>query len=222
LQVRRGLRTGLVTRRRTAKTPSKNRIKKSETRTQKTDLPTKKTATRTAESLAARLVPQDPTAREGLEEAAQDEASSDLNNGNVDPNDENGNDDIDFIEILNTGNCDVNLGDTITFQVLRGPDSSDVNFATVIAGVNADIVGEDDSVTITNVGNSSGDIEFFTDGPSSLHVLDEDDALEVATSSIYCGDNNGGGGNNRRARAVQALALSFRGRTMPTNGATLL
>jgi hypothetical protein len=123
------------------------------------------------------------SAREALQAAAQIEATQDLDGEEVD---EFG-DPIDLIEV-NANNCDVDSGDSITFEVVDGPD--DGEFATVIDGVNANIEAFDDGdlITVEDIDDSSEPIEFFVEdnGNFFTDTLDGDDELIVDTSTIDC------------------------------------
>jgi hypothetical protein len=129
---------------------------------------------------------------------AQAEATQDLDG---EPVDEFGNP-IDELEI-DVNNCDVDSGDSITFQVNGDPEVPPVEFATVINGVNAhiDVSNDGDTITVEDIDNPGDPIEFFVeheDGTFDTQVLDEGDELEVDTSTINCGNNNNN--NNRRDR----------------------
>jgi hypothetical protein len=178
------------------------RVKNSETRTQKTKPPTKKTATQTADSLAARLAPQDPSVREALENSAQAEASADLNNSTATGRTTNGDSNIDIIDITNANDCNVQLGDSITFEVTGGP--AGVTLATVTNGVNASIDRSGSTLVVTTSDPSiaNGNIRFSTNATSGNkdRLLPTSVGLSVETSSIDCGDNNNGNGNNRPPR----------------------
>src|SRR4051812_16123326 len=83
---------------------------------------TQKNTPQSAESLAARLAPNDPTARHALETAAHASASADLDNKTADDRSTDGDTAIDTIDISDARDCNVELGDSITFDVTGGTE----------------------------------------------------------------------------------------------------
>jgi hypothetical protein len=149
-----------------------------------------------AELPAASLAGRDPSAREALQAVAQAEASQDLDDEDVSDFE----DPIELIEIdvSNLNNCDVDPGDSITFEVSGDPDEG--VFATVIDSVNAeiDISNDGDTITVENIENPDDPIQFFVEDENENQELDGDDELVVDTSTINCdnGDNNNGDDDN--------------------------
>jgi hypothetical protein len=165
-----------------------------ETRTQKSNTQ----SAESAESPAARLAGQNPSAREALQAVAQVQASQDLDGETVDVF---GTTDIESLQI-DVNNCDVDPGDSITFDVSEDPE--DVDFATVIDGVNAniDISSDGDLITVEDIDDPDNPIEFFVEYENDsldAQTLDVDDELVVETSTIDCGNNNNNN-NNRNDR----------------------
>jgi hypothetical protein len=168
---------------------------KEEKRTQKSETRTQKSTTQSPDSPTAKLAGKNPSAREALQAVDQVEASQDLDGESVD---EFGNP-IDLIEI-DVNNCDVDSGDSITFEVVDGPDDGD--FVTVINGVNADIDISDDEdlITVEDIDDPTEPIQFFVEdnGNFTTSTLSGDNELEVDTSTIDCGNNNNNNNNNNR------------------------
>ena len=157
--------------------------------------------TRVSDSPESKVAAKNPSVKKALE-TAPSSTSSDLVGKPVDTFDDNGDNFIDSIEIFNANNCSVQTGDTITFQVIGGPDANDVAFATVIDGTigkeTTNIVGKSNFISVYSVQGSSDDIQFFTDNSnrSQPQPLEFDDDLEVVSSSIDCGNNNQYNDNN--------------------------
>jgi hypothetical protein len=174
---------------------------KEEKRTQKSETRTQKSTTQSADSPTAKLAGKNPSAREALQAVDQVEASQDLD----------GEDDVfvdgdEFIELIeiDVNNCDIDPGDSITFEVSGDPEGWDL--ATVIDGVNANIDVSDDGdlITVEDIDDPGEPIEFFLededDDEFGTEPLDVEDELVVDTSTIDCGNNNNNNNNNRNNR----------------------
>jgi hypothetical protein len=157
---------------------------------------------RTAESSGARLVEQNPFAVEALQATLQAQAIQDLDG---EPVDESGNL-INLLEIeIDEDDCNIDPGDSITFQVIDVGNLDDVVSATVIDGTNADISFEGGTITVEDVDDPDAPIDFFVEldnGDLDVRQLDANDVeLTVDTSTIDCGnDDNNDNDNNRQDR----------------------
>jgi hypothetical protein len=148
---------------------------------------------------------QNPSTRQALQAAAQAQDSQDLNDETATVTDFTVDNKIETLEIDASSNCKINQGDSITFVV---DGETNVAFATVVNGVNADITKDGDVITVYSLA-SDKPIEFLIESDNDTpktRALDEADDLVVDSSTISCGNNNNNGhhkNNNNHNRRVR-------------------
>jgi hypothetical protein len=193
---------------------TEKKVKKKTEKRNENNTGTGRNSTRTAESSGARLVEQNPFAVEALQATLQAQATQDLDGEAVD---ESGNP-INLLEIeIDEDDCNIDPGDSITFQV----NDVGVVSATVIDGTNADISFEGGTITVEDVDDPDAPIDFFVEldnGDLDVRRLDANDVeLTIDTSTIDCGnddnnDNNDDDNDNNNRRDRQERRDRFRDR----------